>query len=187
MSYEFQGRTRGRQEAESARPARRSRPQVEPSSGAGPEPRQPIHAFAASAGLLFLLVGIAGFIPGVTSHYGELSFAGPGSGAKLFGLFEVSVLHNIVHLLFAVGLIAAARVAWSRIYLLGGGLAYLVVAVFGAVVEPRSDANFLPINTADTLLHVGLAVVMIALGLLGIRLSRGRPTTAPGPEQAAGD
>ncbi len=150
-----------------------------PGPGAGPEPRQPIHAFAASAGLLFLLVGIAGFIPGVTSNDDELAFAGPDSAAKLCGLFEVSVLHNIVHLLFALGLIAAARVAWSRIYLLGGGAAYLLVALFGAVVERESDANFLPINTADNLLHLALGVSMIALGILGIRLSRGRPTRFP--------
>jgi len=154
--------------------------EVQGTSGglSGGEPRQPIHAFAATTGLVFLLAGIAGFVPGVTSNYDELTFAGPDSGAKLVGLFEVSVLHNIVHLLFAVGLLAAARVAWSRIYLLGGGAVYLGVAVFGALVDHDSDANFLPLNNADTLLHLGLGVAMIALGVVGIRLSRGRPTSA---------
>ncbi len=140
----------------------------------GGEPRQPIHAFAATTGLVFLVAGVAGFIPGVTTNYSDLRFAGPDSGAKLVGLFEVSVLHNLVHLLFAVGLIAAARVAWSRAYLLGGGLLYLVVAVFGALVDRTSEANFLPVNNAGTLLHLGLAVSMIGLGVVGIRLSRGR-------------
>jgi hypothetical protein len=143
-------------------------------SASGPEPRQPIHGFAGGAGLLFFLIGIGGFIPGVTSSYGELRFAGPGSGAKLFGLFEVSVLHNVVHLLFALGLIAAARYSWSRVYLLGGGAAFLALALYGALVERGSDANVLPVNTPDNLLHLGLGAAMVALGLLGIRLGRGR-------------
>src|SRR5579885_2946447 len=95
-------------------------------SGFGSEPRVPMHAFAASAGLLFLLLGVLGFIPGITSHYGDMAFAGPGSGARLFGVFEVSVLHNLVHLLFGIGFIAAAKYAWARLYLLGGGTLLLV-------------------------------------------------------------
>jgi hypothetical protein len=138
------------------------------------EERRPIHAFAATVGLVFLVVGIAGFIPGLTTDYGDLAFAGPESGAELFGLFRVSVLHNIVHLLFGVGFLAAARAAWSRAYLLGGGIGYLGVAVYGMLVDHDSDANFLPINDADNVLHVVLGLLMLALGVVGTRLSRGR-------------
>ena len=52
-------------------------------------------------GIVFLLVGIAGFIPGVTTNlYDGLEFAGNDGTAELLGIFQVSVLHNIVHLLF---------------------------------------------------------------------------------------
>jgi hypothetical protein len=176
MSYEFKGRTEGRVAEESASRSRRRReprPASDRSLTAGEE-RQPIHAFAATMGLAFLLVGIAGFIPGITSNYDQLELAGPESGAELFGLFEVSVLHNVVHLLFGVGVLAAARVAWSRLYLIGGGIAYLGVAVYGMLVDHDSDANFLPINDADTALHVVLALLMLALGVVGTRLSRTR-------------
>ena len=175
MSYEFQGRTRSRVEEESGRrrPAR-ERTAREPRA-TDREPRTPMQAFAAAGGLVFLLAGLGGFIPGITSDYDELELAGPESGAKLLGLFEVSVLHNIVHLLFAVGLIAAARYSWSRLYLLGGGLSYLVVVLYGAFVDRESDANFLPINNADNILHLGLALGMIGLGVLGMRLSAGMP------------
>ncbi len=176
MTYEFQGRTQARTQEESGRRPRASRSAGRASGGPedGREERQPIHAFAATMGLVFLVAGIGGFIPGVTSNYDELEFAGHESNAKLLGLFEVSVLHNIVHLLFAIGLIAAARYSWSRLYLIGGGIAYLGVVLYGVLVEHESDANFLPINDADTALHVVLALVMIALGIVGIRLSRGR-------------
>jgi hypothetical protein len=133
-----------------------------------------MQAFAATMGAAFLLAGIGGFIPGITSNYDELEFAGPESGAKLLGLFEVSILHNIVHLLFAVGLIAAARYSWSRLYLLVGGTAYLGVLLYGVLVDHESDANFLPINDADNLLHLGLSLAMIALGVIGTRLARDR-------------
>lgn len=172
MAYEFKGRTRDRVAAESGgRPARTSTERA-PRSRSDREPRQPIHAFAATVGGTFLLVGVAGFIPGLTSNYDELEFAGPDSGAKVFGLFETSILHNIVHLLFAVGLIAAARYSWSRLYLLAGGVAYLGVLVYGLLIEHDSEANFLPVNDADNLLHLGLGVAMIALGILGARLAR---------------
>jgi len=136
-----------------------------------------MHAFAALMGLAFLLAGVGGFIPGVTSNYDELELAGPESGAELFGLFRVSILHNLVHLLFAVGLLAAARYSWSRLYLLGGGVAYLGVALYGILVDHDSDANFLPINDADTLLHVGLSLAMLALGVIGMRLSQAPAAT----------
>ena len=176
MAYEFKGRTQARVEAETGRrrPARSEAPR-EPR--ASRRDRSPMQTFAALVGATFLLAGIGGFIPGITTNYDELEFAGPESGAKLLGLFEVSVLHNIVHLLFAVGLIAAARYSWSRLYLLGGGLSYLVVVLYGAFVDRESDANFLPINNADNILHLVLALGMIGLGVLGMRLSAGMPAT----------
>ncbi len=169
MTYEFQGRTRDRVASESGRRPGRSRSPRAPGEG-----RSLLQKFAAVMGATFLIAGIGGFIPGVTSNYDELEFAGPESGAKLLGLFEVSILHNIVHLLFAVGLLAAARYSWSRLYLLGGGVGYLGVTLYGALVERESDANFLPINTADNLLHLVLALAMIALGLIGIRQAEAR-------------
>jgi hypothetical protein len=183
MTYEFQGRTRARVEEETGR--RRPRPRTSPAAAEpagsagrpgrpGREPRQPIHAFAATAGLAFLLIGIAGFIPGITTHYGQLGLKGPDSHAELLGLFEVSVLHNVAHLLFGVGVIAAARVSWSRIYLVGGGVAYLALTAYGAVADRASNANFLPFNRADNILHLVLSLMMIALGVVGTRLSKGR-------------
>ena len=64
--------------------------------------RTPIQELALLVGLGFVAAGVAGFIPGLTPHYGDLSFAGHGSDAKLFGVFQVSVLHNLVHLLLGV-------------------------------------------------------------------------------------
>ena len=60
---------------------------------------------------MFLLVGVLGFVPGITTDYDSMTFADHESGAELLGIFQVSVLHNIVHLLFGVGGLWAATQA----------------------------------------------------------------------------
>ena len=129
-----------------------------------------VRSMAGLVGAVFLLVGILGFIPGITSNYDSLTFAGHTSDAKLLGLFEVSILHNIVHLLFGVAGLAMAKNARSATtYLIGGGIIYLVLTVYGFVVGQNSAANFVPVNPADDILHLLLGVGMIALGLPGRR------------------
>lgn len=122
---------------------------------------------AAAVGAVFLLVGVLGFIPGVTTDYSTMEFAGPESDAKLLGIFEVSILHNIVHLLFGVAGLALAK-SWNgaRSYLIGGGVIYLVLWIYGLVVDHDSTANFVPLNDADNWLHLGLGLGMIALGVV---------------------
>lgn len=121
---------------------------------------------AAAVGAAFLLVGILGFIPGITSDYDLLEFAGPESEAMLLGIFQVSTLHNIVHLLFGVAGLAMAR-SWSgaRTFLVGGGAIYLVLFVYGIFVDKEDSANFVPVNDADDWLHLALGLAMVALGL----------------------
>jgi 4-hydroxybenzoate polyprenyltransferase len=130
-------------------------------------------------GVIFLLIGIAGFIPGVTSDYDQMAFAGAESGAMLLGIFQVSILHNIVHLLFGVwGLAAARSFSGSRVFLIGGGLIYGLLWVYGLVVDEASSANFVPLNNADNWLHLALFVLMVALGAV-LGSENRRPVAAP--------
>lgn len=129
--------------------------------------------------VVFLAVGVLGFVPGVTTSYDALSFAGHHSDAKLLGIFQVSVLHNIVHLAFGVAGLAMARRTGSAIaYLVGGGVVYLVLFVYGLVIDRASSANFVPVNSADNWLHLVLGVGMIGLGLAG-RAAAARDTRGP--------
>ncbi|GGO88841.1 membrane protein [Nocardioides phosphati] len=136
----------------------------------------PVQAAAAVVALAFGIVGVAGFVPGLTTDYGDLTFAGHDSGAMLLGIFQVSILHNLVHLGFAVaGFVLARTAAGARGYLIGGGALYLVVFLYGLVVGLHDKANFLPVNDADDVLHVVLGAGMVLLGLL---LGRPRPIDA---------
>jgi hypothetical protein len=128
--------------------------------------RTPVQSLAALVGAVFLLVGVLGFIPGITTHYGDMSFAGDDSGAKLLGIFQVSILHNIVHLLLGIAGLALAR-TWegARTYLIGGGVVYLALWLLGIV----GAGDWVPMNTADNWLHFVLGLGMIALGFVTTR------------------
>lgn len=129
--------------------------------------KSPLRTAAKAVGAVFLLIGVLGFIPGITTDYGSMGFAGEYSEAKLLGIFQVSVLHNLVHLIFgAAGLAMARSVPGARNYLVYGGLIYLVFWLYGLVIGEESDANFVPFNGADDVLHLLLGVGMLALGLL---------------------
>jgi hypothetical protein len=142
-----------------------------------------VRKLAMATGVVFVLVGILGFIPGITQDLGELKFMGDDSDAQLLGLFEVSWLHNFVHLLYGVAGIAMSRKSsTARTYLLVGGAVYLVLWVYGLIVvggdeDGSSAANFVPLNDADNWLHLGLGIVMILMGMAGRRETT-RTTTA---------
>ena len=138
--------------------------------------RTNVQKAALIVGIVLLVVGILGFVPGVTSNVDQMQFASDDSGALLLGVFQVSILHNIVHLLYGIAGLALARTisgAWN--YLIWGGAIYLVLWLYGLIIDADSVANFVPVNTADNWLHFALGVGMIALGLL---LGRERRTAA---------
>jgi hypothetical protein len=143
---------------------------------ATPGTRHPVQLAALTVSAVFLLVGILGFVPGVTTNYDQLSLAGHDSNALLLGVFAVSVLHNLVHLAFGVvGLPMSRTAGGARAFLIGGGAIYALLWIYGLLIDKDSAANFVPLNAADDWLHLGLAVGMIGLGLL-----LGRDRTAAG-------
>jgi hypothetical protein len=132
---------------------------------------QPAQWAASVVGGALVLLGILGLIPGLTTDYSDLAFAGHGSGAKLFGTFQVSILHDIVHLLVgAVGLALARTTDGARVFLTGGGTALLAFWALGAA----GGAGWLPVNTADNWLHFALGLGVLALGFV-----TGREAPAP--------
>lgn len=113
------------------------------------------------------LVGIIGFIPGLTTNlYDGLELAGDDGDAEILGVFETSVLHNVVHLAFGLVGLALAR-TWSgaRTFLVGGGIIYLALWLIGLL----GGLNWIPVNDADDWLHLVVGVAMIGLGFAATR------------------
>lgn len=129
--------------------------------------RTPVQLAALLAGIVFLLVGVLGFVPGVTSDYGSMEMAGDESQAMLLGIFQVSVLHNVVHLLFGVaGVLMSRTFDSARTFLIAGGVIYLVLWIYGLVIDQETAANIVPLNAADNWLHLLLGIGLLAAGLL---------------------
>ena len=130
------------------------------------EKRSSAQTFALVVGVVFLLVGILGFIPGITTEH-DNKFLGQDGDSQILGLFQINILHNIVHLLFGVaGIAMAKRVDSARTYLIGGGVIYLVVFLYGILIDFTSDVNIINLNAADNVLHLLLGLGMLALGLI---------------------
>ena len=125
--------------------------------------RTDVQNVGMGVGIVLIVVGILGFIPGITTQYGELRFFGPDSTAMFLGLFQVSMLLNIVQLAIGATGWAMSRTAMgARNFLMGSGLLYIVLSIYGLIVGVGSAANFLSLNTMDNWALMVLGVVMIA-------------------------
>lgn len=103
-------------------------------------------------GVIFLIIGIAGFF-----------FSMSMDEALLLGLFPVNVAHNIVHLLFGLwGLAAARSFAGAKSYAQITGVLYLVLAVLG-FVDP-TGFGLIPIGGNDIWLHAAIGLVLSYVG-----------------------
>jgi Domain of unknown function (DUF4383) len=106
-------------------------------------------------GIVFLLIGILGFVPAIT----------PANG-MLLGIFHVNTAHNFVHLASGVIflLCGMAGAGASRTFFRIFGIVYALVALLGFYYGDQALLGLIANNTADTWLHVVLAVVMLFLG-----------------------
>ena len=156
--------------------------------GNGPGDRTDVQRAAQLFGIVFLLVGILGFIPGITSDYDQLTTFDD-QGAKLFGIFGVNILENVAHLLYGIAGLALARTwAGAKNYFIWGGLIYVALWLYGLIIDEESSANFLGLNEPSNWLHLVLGVAMIAAGyLLSRRVVRdGAGTRADRGDMAGG-
>lgn len=127
-------------------------------------------AAAMGAGALLVLIGALGFIPGVTQHVafkaGE-RFSGPESHAMLFGLFQTSVLANLVFLgLGVLGGVSGFFALTSKLFFFVVAVVFTFFGIYGLSIDRSGSANFLPMNGADNWFHLGIAVVALVVGLI---------------------
>jgi Domain of unknown function (DUF4383) len=131
-----------------------------PAGGAGTVAGRSLNGLVALVfGAVFVVVGLAGFLVS-----GGHPAAGATGGA-LLGLFQVNVLHNVVHLAIGAVMIAAAlrgdRAARSANR--GFGVLYLVLFVAGLFLV-GTPLNIVALNGGDNILHLVLGVVLAGAG-----------------------
>ena len=122
--------------------------------------------FAMVFGIVFLLVGIAGFIPQVVEPlHPEHPTVNP-EGGLLLGLFPVNAIHNAVHILFGLwGLAASRSLGGAVMYARGVAVIYLLLTILGMLAPPFSTLfGMAPLYQNDIWLHALLAVVAAYFG-----------------------
>jgi hypothetical protein len=103
-------------------------------------------------GWVFLLTGIAGLYYARTMEMG-----------MLFGVFPTNLLHNVVHILFGVwGIMAARSFAGAKTYAQVGSVVYVLLAVLGFFMPTLF--GIIPIGGNDIWFHAVLGLIMGAVG-----------------------
>jgi Domain of unknown function (DUF4383) len=136
--------------------------------------------FALVLGIVLLLIGIIGFFT-PTKQYGV---------QEVFGLFDVDVVHNLIHVVSGILGIAAAFMGWSRTFNRTFGIIYVVLGLVGlipALYFPsgafgHDNGLFLGlthINAADHILHLVIGLAAVAVGFM-MRDDRVAPATTTG-------
>lgn len=110
---------------------------------------------ALAVGVVFLLIGVLGFIPGITSD------------GKLLGLFAVDGLHNLVHILSGAAFLAASqRADWSRLAFKVMAVVYGLVTLLGFMTGEGEILGLIPTNGMDNLLHLLLTAAFVYFGFI---------------------
>ena len=126
-----------------------------------------VRTFAAAFGVVFLLAGLSGFVPGLSPGHAHPGMVVTAGSRLAVGLFPVNVLHDGVHLAFgAWGLLAARGAVGSLVYARSVALIYAVLAVLGLIPVTDTTFGLVPIYGNDVWLHAGLAVVAAYFGFV---------------------
>jgi hypothetical protein len=114
-------------------------------------------------GWAFIIMGLAGFAATGMDMTADHTVA-----PRLFGLFPVNAVHNVVHLAFGLwGIFGARSYDGARAYLLGAGLTYLVLAALGYVAP--DGLGLVPLGGNDIGLHLFLGLGLLLSGILTTR------------------
>jgi hypothetical protein len=107
-------------------------------------------------GIVYLAVGILGFLPFVGGSYTQTS-------SNLLGLVPINLLHNIVHLVIGIaGIAAAASWAASRSYLQIFGVVLLLLGAVGIFVN--NPLGLVPIGGFDVAIHLVTGAILAYFG-----------------------
>jgi hypothetical protein len=110
-------------------------------------------------GVVFLLIGILGFIPAFTPD------------GHLLGIFHVNALHNVIHIGSGLAALWAGFGTYraSQLYFQVFGIVYAIVAALGLVYMEGAILGLVANNMADTLLHIAIAASALYLGFAAPR------------------
>jgi hypothetical protein len=123
--------------------------------------------FARVIGIVFMAVGVLGFVPGLKSPPPAMGphLAVDGGFGLLLGLFPVNWLHNIVHLGIGIaGWSASRTMGDARRFARGLTMFYGALAVMGLIPMLNTTFGLIPLFSHDVWLHAGTAALAAYFG-----------------------
>ncbi|HEX6292881.1 MAG TPA: DUF4383 domain-containing protein [Herpetosiphonaceae bacterium] len=127
--------------------------------------------FALIAGIVYLLVGLLGFVPPLLSAYTGPDLAVDAFAGNLLGLFPINVLHNLVHLAIgAWGIFSYRSFSGSVAFARGLAIFYGLLTILGLIPVDaiRTTFGLIPIHGADVILHALTALAAAYFGFVGV-------------------
>jgi hypothetical protein len=127
-----------------------------------------VRTFALVFGAIYVLVGILGFIPGLSTHPADAPHLTVETGhGYLMGLFPINILHNIVHLIIGVaGLLASRSLGGARLYAQALAIVYGLLAILGLIPATNTTFGLIPIHGNDVWLHALSALIAAYFGFI---------------------
>ena len=128
-----------------------------------------IRTFALIYGVVFIVVGVAGFVPGLVTPHDAVDhqLAIEQGAGNLLGLFPVNVLHNLVHIVFGVWGLAVYRNARAAVaYARTVAAVYAVFVIMGFIPGLDTVFGLVPLHGNDIWLHALLAAVAAYFGFM---------------------
>ena len=137
-----------------------------------------VRTFALIFGIIYLLVGILGFIPGLYTHTTDMPHPSVETGhGYLLGIFPINILHNIVHLLIGLwGLLASRSISGARLYAQVLAVVYGLLAIMGLIPATNMTFGLIPIHGNDVWLHALSALIAAYFGF--VARDNGEPARA---------
>jgi hypothetical protein len=121
--------------------------------------------FARIFGIVFLLVGVAGFVPPLLQPAQGGAIAPGAHHMLLLGIFPMNWLHSAVHIGFGIwGLLASRAQSRALLYARAVAITYAILLVAGCVPGLDDMFGFLPLYGNDLWLHLLLALVAAYFG-----------------------
>ncbi|MFN3725699.1 MAG: DUF4383 domain-containing protein [Allosphingosinicella sp.] len=126
-----------------------------------------VRTVALLFGIVFLAVGILGFVPGAAEPATHEGLTMTQNSALLLGLFPVNLLHNVVHILFGLwGLAAYRSVGGSIGYFRAVAVIYALLTILGLLPQTNTLFGLVPLHGNDVWLHALLAIVAAYFGFV---------------------
>ncbi len=130
-----------------------------------------IRTAARVFGIIYLLVGILGFVPGLSQPMNDATMGGM---SLLLGLFPVNPLHNVVHIVVGLaGILVAGTFSNSRVYFKTLAIVYGLLTVLGLIPATTNVFGLVPLGSWDIGLHLVTAIVAAYFGWAVISETRG--------------